>query len=100
MKFYKGRIMEIENLDIKKNFYTNLNERQKRHFLAIEAKQLGYGGITKVSKCFCVNRETISIGISELESADSLPFGRVRKEGGGRKKNFQLNQNSQKFLPK
>lgn len=88
MKFYKGRIMEIENLDIKKSFYTSLNERQKRHFLALEAQALGYGGITKISKCFDVNRETISIGISELKSGDSLPLGRVRKLGGGRKKNF------------
>ena len=36
--------MEIDNLDIKMSFYEGLNERQRRHFLAIEAKALGHGG--------------------------------------------------------
>ena len=87
MKFYKGRIMEIENLEMKKDFYESLNERQKRHFVAIEAKQLGHGGIAKISKCFDVHRETIRIGIQELASKEKLEAGRIRKEGGGRKKN-------------
>jgi len=79
--------MQIDNLDIKKNFYSNLNERQKRHFVAIEAQALGYGGISLVSRTFEVSRTTIYEGISELESGDQLDGQRIRRLGGGRKKN-------------
>lgn len=78
--------MKIANLDIKKTFYINLNERHKRHFLAIEASQLGYGGISEVSRAFGVNRRTISTGITELKSGNTLAPERIRKEGAGRKK--------------
>ena len=82
--------MEIENLDMKKVFIKSLNERQKRQFLAVEANQLGYGGISFVSRSFNVNRETISIGITELNSDSDIRPGRIRRKGGGRKK--KLNQ--------
>lgn len=78
--------MKIDNLDNKKSFYTSLNERQKRHFLALEAKSLGYGGITCVSTTFQVSRATIQQGLKELELEEHLPDGRVRRAGGGRKK--------------
>jgi hypothetical protein len=79
--------MEIKNLELKKVFFTSLNERQKRQFLGIESKELGHGGIKEVSTQFETHRETIRIGIVELETKDSLESGRIRKEGGGRKKN-------------
>ena len=78
--------MKIENLDKKRNFYKSLNERQKRHFLAVEARALGHGGIKSVSQTFGVSRTTIHQGIKELESGEELPSGRIRKKGGGRKK--------------
>ena len=80
--------MEIENLDMKKTFFKSLNERQKRHFAAVEAKQLGHGGITKVSSSFSIHRETIRIGMRELDSKEQLEPGRIRRAGGGRKKNL------------
>lgn len=89
MEFYKGRIMEIKNLELKKVFFASLNERQKRQFLGIAAKELGHGGIKKVSEIFSLHRETISIGITELELEESLELGRIRKAGGGRKKNLR-----------
>ena len=92
--------MQIQNLDIKKAFYITLNERQKRHYLALEAKALGHGGILSVSKAFGANRDTVSRGIKEVEAKETLPQGRIRKQGGGRKKKLQMNQNFQKFLPK
>ncbi len=81
--------MEIENLDMKKVFIKSLNERQKRQFLAVEANQLGYGGISFVSRSFNVNRETISIGITELNSDSDIRPGRIRRKGGGRKKKLK-----------
>jgi hypothetical protein len=82
--------MNIENLDIKKRFYKSLNERQKRHFLALEAKSLDYGGITLLSKEFEVSRTTIHQGLKELDSDKELALESIRAKGGGRKKNFLL----------
>lgn len=81
--------MEIDNLGIKKVFFSELNERQKRSFLAIEAQGLGYGGISEVSRKFGVSRDTISKGITELESANNVPIKGIRREGGGRKKKMK-----------
>jgi len=79
--------MDIENLESKQKFYATLNERQKRHFAAIEAKQLGHGGIVAVSQAFGIHRETVSNALSEIETSESLVSDRIRKTGGGRKKN-------------
>ncbi len=81
--------MEVENLDMKKDFIKSLNERQKRHFLAVEANQLGYGGISLVSRSFGVNRKTISAGIRELTFKTEIEPGRIRRKGGGRKKKIE-----------
>lgn len=78
--------MEIDNLDYKKHFFSTLNERQRRHFAAIEAKEIGHGGIKIVSEAFDISVVTIRLGVTELETKEQLPEGRVRKEGGGRKK--------------
>lgn len=87
-------------MEIKKRFYQSLNERQKRHYLALEAKSLDHGGITLLSKEFEVSRTTIHQGLKELASEEGLCSGRVRKEGGGRKKNFMPSRNSQQSLQK
>jgi len=79
--------MKIDNLESKKKFFATLNERQQRHFAALEAKQLGHGGLTKVSEAFGIHRETISSAISEIENSENLVSDRIRKEGAGRKKN-------------
>ena len=78
--------MEIEHLELKKRFYLSLNERQRRHFAALEAQELGHGGIKQVSEAFGISVVTIREGLRELQSNDQLPFGRIRKAGGGRKK--------------
>lgn len=79
--------MKIDNLDYKKHFYSSLNERQRRHFAALEAKNLGHGGIKAVSEAFGISVVTIREGIKELENQDELTENRVRHSGGGRKKN-------------
>jgi hypothetical protein len=65
-----------------------LNEFQRRRFLAIEAKSLGYGGISLVSRLSGVSRQTLTEGVKELAAPDSgeaRPKSRIRKKGGGRK---------------
>lgn len=78
--------MEIDNLDYKKQFFKTLNERQRRHFAAIEAKNLGHGGIKVASQAFGISVVTIREGLAELARQDEVATGRVRRAGGGRKK--------------
>jgi len=86
--------MDIEHLEIKQQFFDTLNERQKRHYAALEAQALGHGGQRAVSEAFGLCPETVRRGVRELASGETLPDGRVRKTGGGRKKNSSSSQNS------
>jgi hypothetical protein len=79
--------MDIEDLDIKKQFFDTLNERQKRQYAALEAKFLGHGGQLAVSQAFGIEADTIRRGWRELASGEHLPDNRIRRPGGGRKKN-------------
>jgi len=63
-----------------------LNEYQSRRYLSAEAKSLGYGGVSLISRLSGMSRQTLTEGIKELETTDTvLPEGRSRKPGGGRK---------------
>lgn len=60
-----------------------LDERQKRLYLAIEAKAYGRGGISKMNHISGVSRNTIRRGMKEYERGEVYD-GTVRKAGGGR----------------
>lgn len=64
-----------------------LSEKDQRIILGSDAELLGYGGVSKVSALSKVSRPTINLGKKELnkkvEVASPL---KIRKEGGGRKK--------------
>ena len=75
-----------DNLELKQQFYASLNERQKRHFAAVEANELGYHGVTIISKLYSIHPHTIRQGQKELLDAKKLAEDRIRKAGGGRKK--------------
>src|SRR5450756_329678 len=62
----------------------HLNERQRRLLLAVEARSLGRGGISRVSRASGVSRPTITKAVQELEEPPGSP-GRVRRAGAGRK---------------
>lgn len=64
-----------------------LNERQWRLYVATEARRIGRGGISQVAREAGVSRKTIRKGILELQAgAVYEPGGRMRQQGGGRKK--------------
>lgn len=66
---------------------TALNERQWRLYLAVEAKKMGRGGISKVARDAHTARGTIRKGIVEIESGQAYVQGdRIRGTGGGRKR--------------
>jgi hypothetical protein len=64
-----------------------LNEYQRRRFLSVEAKAIGYGGISLVSRLSGASRQTLTNGIKELAdpNAPLMKQGRSRRAGGGRK---------------
>ena len=73
-----------------KDFYDSLNEKQKREYVATEAKKLGWGGQKQISKILGCCRQTIDRGMYEKEMKIVLE-NRVRKKGGGRKPYFVTN---------
>jgi hypothetical protein len=65
--------------------WPHLDERSRRLVAATEAQQLGYGGISLVSRACGLSRVTITKGLHELNS-EPLPPGRLRRSGAGRHK--------------
>ncbi len=66
-----------------------LNERTLRLFAAAEAKYLGWGGIALVARAIEVSRDRISRGLQDLEAEKKLEPDRIRRPGGGRKKQVE-----------
>jgi hypothetical protein len=62
-----------------------LNERQRRLYLAVEARGFGRGGVARVARATGVSRPTIQQGLRELSGPVASPE-RVRQPGGGRKR--------------
>ena len=62
-----------------------LDERARRLMAAAESQAIGRGGISAVSKATGIMRPVIRQGIAELKEPGSSA-GRIRREGGGRKK--------------
>jgi transposase len=63
-----------------------LDERTRRLVAAAESQAIGRGGISSVSKATGISRPVIRQGIAELKDPARLAPGRIRREGGGRKK--------------
>lgn len=63
----------------------HLNELQRRLFLAVEARELGRGGISAVGRATGAARSTIQAGLKELQEP-AAARGRARRPGAGRKK--------------
>jgi hypothetical protein len=64
--------------------FPQLDEKQKRIYLATEAEGLGYGGLKAVHKLTGVSQTTIIRGKKELQEG-TVEHNRIRKPGGGRK---------------
>ena len=69
-------------------FFESLNEKQRRHYAALKANELGYFGVGQVAEKLGINRHTIRVGQKELvEIAKGGEISaRIRAIGGGRKK--------------
>ena len=63
--------------------WPHLDERARRMLAANEARQLGHGGVSKVSQACGLSRVTITKGMREIRSRP-LEQGRIRRPGAGR----------------
>jgi hypothetical protein len=63
--------------------WPHLDERARRLLAASEARDLGHGGVSLVSRACGLSRVMITKGLEELDDPP-LPAGRVRRAGGGR----------------
>ncbi len=76
--------------------FSQLSEKNKRHYAALEAERLGYGGQKYISDLFKISPFRIRIGLQELKNPELLldiPPGKERRNGGGRKKKKSVIQN-------
>ena len=62
-----------------------LNERSRRLVAATEARAIGYGGVSQVSRACGLSRKAIVKGIEEIAVKAVLSPGRIRRSGAGRK---------------
>ena len=73
------------------SFLPYLNERTRRVWAALEARALGYGGISAVAQATGLSRNTIASGMQELQDyqgeslASAIPE-QIRRPGAGRKR--------------
>jgi hypothetical protein len=70
-----------------RGFWQTLSEKDRRRYCALEAARLGRGGREYVAKVLGCSKRTIERGAAELDDLPRDPAaGRVRRAGGGRKK--------------
>lgn len=84
MQKLTGYKAEIE--EQMKNLYQSLSEKEQRRYAAIEAKKLGYGGISYICRLFGCDPSSVRHGLRDLENPLANRTQRIRKEGGGRKR--------------
>ena len=71
-------------------YFSQLSEKDKRHYAAVEASKLPYGGKKYIGELFKISQYTIRAGEKELNTPSLLaqiPADKQRRKGGGRKKN-------------
>lgn len=64
-----------------RKFYNSLNERDRRHYAAVEALRLGHGGTEYIAEVLGCDPKTIWHGRQDLKDPAPIPLDRVRKKG-------------------
>src|SRR5271168_3096268 len=83
--WYTGRMTTVEELEQKYDLlFPHLNERQQHLVAALDADQLGRGGIALVARVTGLSRPTLYRAIQSLQQPP-LPVERIRHPGAGRK---------------
>lgn len=80
---YMSNMADVQDIRRKlEQVWPHLNERSRRIVAAAEAVEIGYGGVSLVSRACGLSRVTITKAISELHEP-TLTNDRVRRPGGG-----------------
>jgi hypothetical protein len=61
-KFYSP---EVEEYMV--TFFDNLDEKDRRHYAAVEALKLSYGGVLYLANLFGITAQTITRGMNEIK---------------------------------
>jgi len=69
-----------------KRFYENLSEKEKRRYAALEASKLGHGGQKYICTLLGCSPTTLRVGREEIVHGSTIPKGRIRRPGGGKKR--------------
>ena len=80
--------------------FNTLSESQKRWAAAVKASEIGYGGISAISRVTGFSRTTITQGIKEINGELNNDDQRIRKQGGGRKLKTALNSHLKNDIEK
>jgi hypothetical protein len=87
MAFDNSKQLDAVTEETWRNFYSTLSEKDQRRFAAVQAQQLGHGGIKYVAEVWGCSRRRIERGLLELDKLPNDPaVGRIRRPGAGRKK--------------
>ena len=85
----------------KLEYLSALNEADARHYVALWALELGWGGISEVHKLTGKAIDTIRKGIAEIHAGRAAKEGgRIRRPGAGRKRIADKNPDVIKQLDK
>jgi hypothetical protein len=74
---------------IRRSFYHSLRENDRRRYAAVEAAELGHGGIDSIAAVLGIDPKAIRHGRRDLDDLPERPAPRVRKAGGGRKRKLE-----------
>jgi len=77
--------------------WPHLDERARRMLAATEAREMGFGGVSEISRACGLSRVTIAKGIRELDE-EPLPVDRIRRPGGGRRNLVELDPDLPSWL--
>src|SRR3972149_3025297 len=72
-----------------------LDERRRRQWAAAEARELGWGGVSRVAEATGLSRTTITTGLRELTlpaRKRAVEGTRIRQPGGGRQTLEQIDR--------
>lgn len=69
-----------------KSFYKDLSEKEKRRYAALEVSKLGHGGQKYICTLLGCSPTTLRVGREEIVHGSTIPKGRIRRLGGGKKR--------------
>lgn len=79
--------------------FNTLSESQKRWYAAVKSFELGYGGVSKVSRATGLSRTTVTQGVKEIKSKKlDRAEDRIRAKGAGRKTSVDSDKNLKRSI--